>query len=145
MKVIDSRLIEQSEAHVVVRLLGLLFLLLLLLGGRSLGGGGRGGTASRSRAHRRAHVAQQRLDVGRLQSLGEQARPVGLHADVGRLQESLDLLRLKQGRRKINYVNVAVSCIFFCKCVIRAVGQCYISENVIIVVTGGISIITIDD
>merc|ERR1719195_53308 len=82
-------LVEQSEAHVIVLFLGLL-LLLLLLGG--LSSGSRGSTAGGSGADSRAHVGDQGLQVGRLEGLGEEARPVGLNIDTGSLEDGGDLL-----------------------------------------------------
>merc|ERR1719193_636169 len=91
-----ENLVEQAEAHVIVLLLGL-FLLLLLLGGLSSGGrcsttGGRGGTSSGSGADARPNVGDQGLEVGRLQSLGEEARPVGLNVNTSSLEDGGDLL-----------------------------------------------------
>merc|ERR1719195_780358 len=82
-------LVEQSEAHVIVLFLGLL-LLLLLLGG--LSSRSRGSTSSRSSADSRAHVGDQGLQVGGLESLGEEAGPVGLNIDTSSLEDGGDLL-----------------------------------------------------
>merc|ERR1719278_1884672 len=77
-------LVEQAEAHVIVLLLGL-FLLLLLLGGLSSGSrcsatGSRGSTSSGgSGTNTGPYVGDEGLEVGRLQSLGEEAGPVGLN------------------------------------------------------------------
>merc|ERR1719180_638482 len=76
-------LVEQAEAHVIVLLLGLL-LLLLLLGGSSSGGSG---------ANTRPNVGDQGLEVSRLQSLGEEAGPVGLNINTSSLEDGGDLLR----------------------------------------------------
>merc|ERR1719295_377899 len=81
-----ENLVEQAEAHVIVLLLGL-FLLLLLLGGLSSGGrcstaGSRGSTSSGSCANSGPNVGDQGLEVSRLQSLGEETRPVGLNVDT---------------------------------------------------------------
>merc|ERR1719400_1638891 len=81
-------LVEQSEAHVIVLFLGLL-LLLLLLGGLS---SSRGGTSGGSSADSRAHVGDQGLKVGGLESLGEEAGPVGLNIDTSSLEDGGDLL-----------------------------------------------------
>merc|ERR1719295_511083 len=85
-----ENLVEQAEAHVIVLLLGL-FLLLLLLGGLSSGGRcstacSRGSTSSRSSANSGPDVGDQGLEVSRLQSLGEEARPVGLNVDTSSLE-----------------------------------------------------------
>merc|ERR1719451_4480 len=85
-----ENLVEQAEAHVIVLLLGL-FLLLLLLGG--LSSGSRGTTSSGSGADAGPNVGDQGLQVGGLQSLGEEARPVGLNIDTGSLEDGGDLLR----------------------------------------------------
>ena len=93
--VASARLVEESESHVVVLLLGLLLLLLFLGGvaaGRGVtagGGSGRGGGPNAG-----ADVGDQLLDVAALQGLGEEAGPVGLHLDLGGLQEGVDLLTL---------------------------------------------------
>merc|ERR1719394_658563 len=89
-------LVEQSEAHVIVLFLGLL-LLLLLLGGLSSGSRGstassRGATSGGSGADSRAHVGDQGLQVGGLESLGEEAGPVGLNIDTSSLEDGGDLL-----------------------------------------------------
>merc|ERR1719334_3070369 len=90
-------LVEQAEAHVIVLLLGL-FLLLLLL--RSLSSssrcsttGSRGSTSSGSSANSGPNVGDQGLEVSRLQSLGEETRPVGLNVDTSSLEDGGDLLR----------------------------------------------------
>jgi len=90
-------LVEQTEAHVVVGLVGLLLLLLFLLlglGGWSSGGGSGGSTSSRGGTDSGSDVGDQVLDVDALQGLGEEAGPVGLHLDVGGLQDGVDLLAL---------------------------------------------------
>merc|ERR1719352_215824 len=84
-------LVEQAEAHVIVLLLGLL-LLLLLLGGLS-SGSRCSTTGSRSSANTRPNVGDQGLEVSRLQSLGEEARPVGLNINTSSLEDGGDLLR----------------------------------------------------
>merc|ERR1719273_1506527 len=71
-------LVEQAEAHVIVFLLGLL-LLLFLLGGLSSGS-------------TRPNVGDQSLEVSRLQSLREEARPVRLYLDTSSLKDGGDLL-----------------------------------------------------
>merc|ERR1719317_1540751 len=81
-------LVEQAEAHVIVLLLGLL-LLLLLLGGLSSGST----SCSRSSANTRPNVGDQGLEVSRLQSLGEEAGPVGLNINTSSLEDGGDLLR----------------------------------------------------
>merc|ERR1719510_2849850 len=91
-----ENLVEQAEAHVIVLLLGL-FLLLLFFGGLSSGGrcsttGSRGGTSSGSGADAGSNVGDQGLEVGRLQSLGEEARPVGLNVNTSSLEDGGDLL-----------------------------------------------------
>ncbi len=75
-------LIEQSESHVVIRLLRgfLLFGLLLSGGGRA------------SCANTGSNVAQEVLDVDSLEGLGEEAGPVWLNVDLGGLQDGQDLL-----------------------------------------------------
>merc|ERR1719234_1290446 len=88
-------LVEQAEAHVIVLLLGLL-LLLLLLGGLSSGSrcsttSSGGSTSSGSSANTGPKVGDQGLEVGRLQSLGEEAGPVGLN--INSLEDGGDLLR----------------------------------------------------
>merc|ERR1719362_2134011 len=84
-------LVEQAEAHVIVLLLGL-FLLLLLLGG--LSSGSRGSTSSSgSGANSGPYVGDQGLEVGRFQSLGEEARPIGLNINTSSLEDGGDLLR----------------------------------------------------
>merc|ERR1719352_2112827 len=80
-----ENLVEQAEAHVIVLLLGLL-LLLLLLGG--LSSGSRCSTTSTG-----PNVGDQGLEVGRLQSLGEEAGPVGLNINTSSLEDGGDLLR----------------------------------------------------
>jgi len=92
-----ENLVEQAEAHVIVLLLGL-FLLLLLLGGLSSGSrcsttSSRGSTSSRSSANSGPNVGDQGLEVSRLQSLGEETRPVGLNIDTSSLEDGGDLLR----------------------------------------------------
>merc|ERR1712192_230218 len=89
-------LVEQAEAHVIL-LLGLL-LLLLLLGGLSSGSGcsttsSRGSTSSRSSSNTRPNVGDQGLEVSRLQSLGEEAGPVGLNINTSSLEDGGNLLR----------------------------------------------------
>merc|ERR1719382_2203663 len=88
-------LVEQAEAHVIVLLLGL-FLLLLLLGGLSSGSSAtssRGSTSSSwSGANSGPNVGDQGLEVGRLQSLGEEAGPVGLNINTSSLEDGGDLL-----------------------------------------------------
>merc|ERR1719447_894322 len=91
-----ENLVEQAEAHVIVLLLGLF--LLLLLGGLSSGGrcsttGSRGSTSSGSSANSGPNVGDQGLEVSRLQSLGEETRPVGLNVDTSSLEDGGDLLR----------------------------------------------------
>merc|ERR1719357_2431800 len=81
-------LVEQSEAHVIVLFLGLL-LLPLLLGGLSSRSGA---TSGRSSADSRAHVGDQGLQVGGLEGLGEETRPVGLNIDTSSLKDGGDLL-----------------------------------------------------
>merc|ERR1719382_1357188 len=84
-------LVEQAEAHVIVLLLGL-FLLLLLLGG--LSSGSRGSTSSSgSGTNTGSYVGDQGLEVGRLQSLGEEAWPIGLNINTSSLEDGGDLLR----------------------------------------------------
>merc|ERR1719239_1881587 len=73
-------LVEQAEAHVIVLLLGL-FLLLLLLGGLSSG------------TNTGSYVGDQGLEVGRLQSLGKEAWPIGLNINTSSLEDGGDLLR----------------------------------------------------
>merc|ERR1719153_829718 len=89
-------LVEQSEAHVIVLFLGLLLLLLLLggLSSRSRGStaSSRSATSSGSGADSRAHVGDQGLKVGRLESLGEETGPVGLNIDTSSLEDGGDLL-----------------------------------------------------
>merc|ERR1719341_2239893 len=89
-------LVEQAEAHVIVLLLGL-FLLLLLLGGFSSSSsttGSRGSTSSGgSGTNTGPYVGDQGLEVGRLQSLGEEARPIGLNINTSSLEDGGDLLR----------------------------------------------------
>merc|ERR1719402_1685274 len=80
-------LVEQAEAHVIVLLLRLLLLLFLL---RGLS---RGSTGSRSGADTGAYIGDQGLEVGRLESLGEEARPVRLNLNTGSLENGGDLLR----------------------------------------------------
>merc|ERR1719153_962132 len=92
-----ANLVEQSEAHVIVLFLGLL-LLLLLLGGLSSGSRGstsssRSATSGGSGADSRAHVGDKGLQVGGLESLGEEAGPVGLNIDTSSLEDGGDLLR----------------------------------------------------
>merc|ERR1719278_2576759 len=87
---------EQSEAHVIVLFLGLL-LLLLLLGGLSSGSRGctassRGATSGGSGAGSRTHVGDQGLQVSGLESLREEAGPVGLNIDTSSLEDGADLL-----------------------------------------------------
>merc|ERR550534_735591 len=87
-------LVEQAEAHVIILLLGL-FLLLLLLGGLGSGSrcsttGSRGTTGSGSGADAGPNVGDQGLEVGGLQSLGEEARPVGLNINTGSLEDGGD-------------------------------------------------------
>merc|ERR1719234_1711998 len=89
-------LVEQAKAHVIVLLLRLL--LLLLLGGLSSGSrcsttGSRDGSSSRSGANSGPNVGDQGLQVGRLQSLGEEAGPVGLNINTSSLEDGGDLLR----------------------------------------------------
>merc|ERR1719220_2088124 len=83
-------LVEQSEAHVIVLFLGLLLLLLLLgsLSSRS----SRSATSGGSGADSRAHVGDQGLKVSGLESLGEEAGPVGLNIDTSSLEDGGDLL-----------------------------------------------------
>ena len=88
-------LVEQAESHVVVRLLGLFLLGLLLGGGRgstSGSGGGGGGRSSAGGTDSGSDVGEEVLDVDALESLGEEAGPVGLHVDLGGLQDGLNLL-----------------------------------------------------
>merc|ERR1712181_134253 len=89
-------LVEQAEAHVVVLLR--LLLLLLLLRGLSSGSrcsttSSRGSSSSRSSANTGPNVGDQGLEVGRLQSLGEEAGPVGLNINTSSLEDGGDLLR----------------------------------------------------
>merc|ERR1719365_418508 len=79
-----ENLVEQAEAHVIVLLLGL-FLLLLLLGSLSSSGG--------SSTNSGPNVGNQGLEVSRLQSLGEETRPVRLNVDTSSLEDGGDLLR----------------------------------------------------
>merc|ERR1719412_1430611 len=90
------KLVEQSEAHVIVLFLRLL-LLLLLFGGLSSGSRGstsssRSATSGGSSADSRAHVGDQGLQVGGLESLGEEAGPIGLNIDTSSLEDGGDLL-----------------------------------------------------
>merc|ERR1719385_313536 len=92
-----ENLVEQAEAHVIVLLLGL-FLLLLLLGclsssSRCSTTGSRGSTSSWSSTNSGPNVGDQGLEVSRLQSLGEETRPVGLNIDTSSLEDGGDLLR----------------------------------------------------
>merc|ERR1719500_1992068 len=82
-------LVEQAEAHVIVFLLGLLLLLFLL---RCISTGSRGGTSGGSSANTRPNVGDQSLEVSRLQSLREEARPVRLYLDTSSLKDGGDLL-----------------------------------------------------
>ena len=94
-------LVEQAESHVVVRLLGLFLLGLLLGGGRgSTSGSGGGGRSSAGGTDSGSDVGEEVLDVDALESLGEEAGPVGLHVDLGGLQDGLDLLTLQELREK---------------------------------------------
>merc|ERR1719500_895697 len=81
-------LVEQAEAHVIVLLLGL-FLLLLLLGGGSSGSTSSSGSGTNTGSY----VGDQGLEVGRLQSLGEEAWPIGLNINTSSLEDGGDLLR----------------------------------------------------
>merc|ERR1740123_2043014 len=89
-------LVEQAEAHVIVFLLGLL--LLLLLGGLGSGRsrcsttGSWGSATSGSSADAGSNVGDQGLEVGGLQSLGEEAGPVRLNLDTSSLEDGGDLL-----------------------------------------------------
>merc|ERR1719510_273135 len=85
-----ENLVEQAEAHVIVFLLGLL-LLLFLLGGLS-SGSRCSTTGSRGGASARPNVGDQGLEVCRLQSLREEARPVRLYLDTSSLKDGGDLL-----------------------------------------------------
>merc|ERR1719507_716975 len=88
-------LVEQAEAHVIVLLLGL-FLLLLLLGSgsRCSTTGSRGSTSSSgSGTNTGSYVGDQGLEVGRLQSLGKEAWPIGLNINTSSLEDGDDLLR----------------------------------------------------
>ena len=92
-------LIEQSESHVVIRLLGFLLLFFLgsLLSGASSGASSCGGGGSWSScSNSRSHVAEEILDVHSLKSLGEEAGPVWLNVDLGSLEKSQDLLTLNK-------------------------------------------------
>merc|ERR1712029_655558 len=87
----------ESRSPVIVLLLGL-FLLLLLLGGLSSGSrcsttGSRGSTSSGSSTNSGPSVGDQGLEVSRLQSLGEETRPVGLNVHTSSLEDGGDLLR----------------------------------------------------
>merc|ERR1719341_254425 len=81
-------LVEQAEAHVIVLLLGL-FLLLLLLGGLSSGSRSSSGSGTNTGSY----VGDQGLEVGRLQSLGKEAWPIGLNINTSSLEDGGDLLR----------------------------------------------------
>merc|ERR1719150_1821689 len=89
-------LVEQSEAHVIVLFLGLLLLLLLLggLSSRSRGStaSSRSATSGGGSADSGAHVGDQGLQVSGLESLGEEAGPVGLNIDTSSLEDGGDLL-----------------------------------------------------
>lgn len=89
-------LIEETEAHVIVRSLWVLLLLFLLSFSR--GGGGCcwcGSCSSWGGSGAWTDVADQVLDVDAFESLGEEAGPVWLNINVGGLQESCDFLALK--------------------------------------------------
>jgi len=92
-----ENLVEQAEAHVIVLLLRLFLLLLLLWclssGSRCSTTSSRGTTSSWSRADAGPDVGDQGLEVGRLESLGEEARPVWLNINTGSLEDCGDLLR----------------------------------------------------
>ena len=112
------RLVEQTEAHVLVGLLGGLLLLLLLGrgGGIATGGGtARGGGSGRAAAG--ADVRQQVLDVLALEGLGEQRRPDGLDVgDLGGLDQGLELVGLyrkreRRGKLSVSLVIQRVSCL----------------------------------
>merc|ERR1719348_1694321 len=77
-------LVKEAESHVVILLLLVLFILLLLGGGST--SGGRGG------AHTASDDGDQRLQVGRLRSLGKESGPVGLNLDTGGLDDGGQLL-----------------------------------------------------
>merc|ERR1719342_959096 len=89
-----ENLVEQAEAHVIVLLLGLFLLLLLLRSlsscGRCSTASSRGSTSSGSSANSGPNVGDQGLEVSRLQSLGEETRPVGLNVDTSSLEDGGD-------------------------------------------------------
>merc|ERR1719175_502048 len=97
MQHIDS-LVEQTESHVVILFFLLLFLLFLLLrslssstaSSRSSATCSRGTTTS---SYTRSNIGDQRLDVNRLQGLGEKTRPVGLNINPSSLQDGGELFR----------------------------------------------------
>lgn len=91
----DLNLVEETESHVVILLLGLflLGLLLCLSGGSGVTGSGCGGSSG-ARADSGTDVGDQLLNVAALEGLGEQAGPVGLNIDLGGLQDGLNLLTL---------------------------------------------------
>lgn len=91
-------LVEETEAHVIVRDIRLLLLLLLFLLG--LGSGrvrcsGGSSTTSWGSANTGANVGDQVLNVDTLKGLGEKSGPVGLHINIGGLQDGRDFLTLK--------------------------------------------------
>lgn len=91
-------LVEKSEAHVIVRDIRLLLLLLLFLLGLSSGRvrcSGGSSTTSWGSANTGSNVGDQVLNVDTLQGLGEKAGPVGLHINIGGLQDGRDFLTLK--------------------------------------------------
>merc|ERR1719234_2841342 len=87
-------LVEQAKAHVIVLLLGLLLLLLLLRGlssgSRCSTTSSRGSSSGRSSANTGPNVGDQGLEVGRLQSLGEEAGPVRLNINTSSLEDGGD-------------------------------------------------------
>lgn len=90
---------EHTEAHVLVRLLSLLFLLLLGSGGSGTTSSGTSSTSSTSGGSARlANVAQERLQVLTLKSLGKDVGPGGIDGDTSGLGQSLELVGLSWGR-----------------------------------------------
>jgi hypothetical protein len=88
------RLVEETEAHVLIGLLLLLNLLLSL----GLGGGVSSGATSRGSGSGAsgADVGQELLDVLTLEGPGEDGRPDGLNLlDLSGRDEGLDLVGLK--------------------------------------------------
>jgi hypothetical protein len=89
------RLVEKTEAHVLVGLLLLFFLLLSGSSSVTTSGGGSTASGSGSGSTSRADVGQEVLDVLALKSLGEDGSPDGLNfLDLGSSQESLELVGL---------------------------------------------------